>query len=200
MKKHKNYDIKKHKRKEVTKETVIIVGLVCFIAGYAVNAIIGSFNSPRIVSGTGITQPQVTNSPVQSQTELLKERLNTNPEDVSTWINLGNSYFDSDRYEQAIDAYLKALELEPNNSDVLSDLGVMYRRSGKPKKAISTFDEGLRVDSSHTMSLFNKGIVLFYDLDRKNEAIETWTLLASIDPNFRMPKGELITDFLDTVN
>ena len=75
----------------------------------------------------------------------------------------------------------------------------MNRRSGKPKNAISAFDEVRRIDPLHTMSLFNKGIVQFYDLDQKNEAIETWETLASIDPNFRMPTGELITDFLGTV-
>ncbi len=195
--------MKKQKNKEITKETIIIVGLVFFIAGYAVNGLIGSIGNltgRQISNGTDIIETQNTNSTgAQSQIDFLKEKLDANPGDTVSWINLGDSYFDSDRYEQAIDAYLKALELEPNNSDVLSDLGVMYRRSGKPKKAILTFDEGLRVDSSHTMSLFNKGIVLFYDLDRKNEAIEAWTLLASIDPNFRMPTGELITDFLDTI-
>ena len=49
------------------------------------------------------------------------------------------------------------------------------------------------------MSLFNKGIVQFYDLNLKNEAVETWKKLAVIDPNFKMPTGELITDFLSSV-
>jgi tetratricopeptide (TPR) repeat protein len=91
------------------------------------------------------------------------------------------------------------LELKPDNPDVLSDLGVMYRRSGNPKKAISAFDEVQRIDPSHTMSLFNKGIVQFYDLDLKNEALETWKKLASIDPGFKMPTGELITDFIGSI-
>ena len=47
--------------------------------------------------------------------------------------------------------------------------------------------------------LFNKGIVQFYDLDLKNEAVETWKTLASLDPNFKMPTGELIIDFLGTL-
>ena len=75
----------------------------------------------------------------------------------------------------------------------------MYRRSGKPKNAISSFDEVQRIDPGHTMSLFNKGIVQFYDLDLKNEAVETWKTLASLDPNFKMPTGELIIDFLGTL-
>ena len=194
--------MKKQKNKEITKETIIIVGLICFITGYAVNGLIGSiksFNRPEIASDRIIPQSTESNSLVHSQEEILKEKLKDNPEDTALWINLGNSYFDSDRYDDAIDAYLKALELKPDNPDVLSDLGVMYRRSGKPENAISAFDDVHRIDPFHTMSLFNKGIVQFYDLDQKNEAIETWKKLASIDPDFRMPTGELITDFLSTV-
>lgn len=197
--------MKKQKKKEITKETIIIVGLVFFIAGYAVNGIIGSIGSitgRQTSNNFATTETQNSNnSPGEkSQIDYIKERLEADPGDTASWINLGNSYFDTDRYDEAIDAYLKALELKPENADVLSDLGVMYRRSGKPQNAISAFDEVQRIDPSHTMSLFNKGIVQFYDLDQKNEAVETWKKLASLDPDFRMPTGELITDFLGTVN
>lgn len=192
--------MKKKKNKEITKETIIIVGLVFFFAGYAVNGIIGSFTGQQTSNAANIVETQNTSGEfVQSQVDNLKEKLDANPGDTASWINLGNNYFDSDRYDDAIAAYLKALELKPDNPDVLSDLGVMYRRSGKPKNAISVFDEANRIDPTHTWSLFNKGIVQFYDLDQKNGAIETWEKLASIDPDFKMPTGELITDFLGTI-
>ena len=196
--------MKKQKKREATKETVIIVGLLCFIAGYAVNGLVDSlnyFSSQPASSGTDIIQQQNTDSEKgQSQIEILTEQLADNPEDATSWINLGNIYFDSEKYDKAIEAYLKALELKPGNPDVLSDLGVMYRRSGKPENAITAFDEAFRIDPAHTMSLFNKGIVQFYDLNLKNEALETWTMLGTIDPNFKMPTGELITDFLKTID
>ncbi|MCF6334229.1 MAG: tetratricopeptide repeat protein [Spirochaetales bacterium] len=196
--------MKKKSKREATKETVIIVGLLCFIAGYAVNGLVGSVNSfsrQPVSAGTGIIQQQTTDdSEGQSQIDILTEQLDKNPKDTTSWINLGNIYFDSDNFDNAIAAYLKALELEPENPDVLSDLGVMYRRSGKSENAITAFDKAFNIDPGHTMSLFNKGIVQFYDLDLKNEALETWKRLGTIDPNFRMPTGELITDFLKTIN
>lgn len=194
--------MKKQKNKEITKETIIIVGLVFFIAGYAANGLIGSIGNltgRQISNGTDIIVTQNNNSTgAQSKIDFLKEKLDANPGDTVSWINLGNAYFDSDRYDDAIAAYLKVLELKPDNPDVLSDLGVMYGKSGKLENAISAFDDAHRIDPFHTMSLFNKGYVQFYDLDQKNEAIETWKKLASIDPNFKMPAGESITDFLGT--
>ncbi len=196
--------MKKQKKNEVTKETLIIVGLICFIAGYAVNGLIDGLSNLSRQSDTSnsniIEQQNTGNRDEHSQIEILIEQLKKNPEDTASWINLGNIYFDSDKYDEAIEAYLKALELDPENPDVLSDLGVMYRRSGKSSNAISAFEEAFRVDPTHTMSLFNKGIVQFYDLDLKNEAVETWKKLGTIDPNFRMPTGELITDFINTIN
>ncbi len=195
--------MKKQKKKEITKDRVIIVGLVCFIMGYAANGIIGSITDlPNKQSSAGIetVEKQSPENQVNiSQEDILREKVNTNPHDTLPWINLGNYYFDTNRYDEAIETYLQALELEPDNPDVLSDLGVMYRRAGKPENAISSFDKVQQIDPTHTMSLFNKGIVQFYDLNLKNEAVETWKKLASIDPDFKMPTGELISDFIGSI-
>ena len=166
--------------------------LICFIAGYAAKGIAGSikdFTSTRSESNIISTPVPVSNSPSQLQDK--------NSNDTEYWIKLGNSYFDSNQYDDAIAAYLKALELKPENPNVLSDLGVMYRRAGKPDKAISTFDRAYKADPGHPMSLFNKGIVLYYDPGQTEEAIKVWKMLITIDPEFRMPDSGLLTDFLD---
>ena len=133
------------KKKEISKEKVIIVGLICFITGYAVNGIVGSIgNLSSKQSSVGIESIAGQNNGNQvqlSQEEILKEKVKTNSNDTRSWISLGNIYFDTNRYDEAIESYLNALEIKPDNPDVLSDLGVMYRRAGKPENAISAFDK-----------------------------------------------------------
>jgi tetratricopeptide (TPR) repeat protein len=71
--------------------------------------------------------------------QTLEEEVAQNPQNVKAWINLGNAYFDKDQYQEAIHAYENSLTIEPNNANVLNDLGVMYRRSKKPLKALEVF-------------------------------------------------------------
>jgi cytochrome c-type biogenesis protein CcmH/NrfG len=48
----------------------------------------------------------------------LVARLETTPEDIKGWRMLGWSYFHTGRYEQAVTAYTKAAELDPNSAEL----------------------------------------------------------------------------------
>ena len=48
----------------------------------------------------------------------LAARLETSPEDIKGWRMLGWSYFHTGRYEQAASAYAKAVELDPNSTEL----------------------------------------------------------------------------------
>ena len=47
----------------------------------------------------------------------------------------------------------------------------------------------MAADPSHQMSRFNRGIVLFYDLDDRVEAFQSRDELVKLNPNFRTPTG-----------
>ena len=64
------------------------------------------------------------------------------PKNFDAWVQLGNDYFDTRQPQKAIDAYGRALELKPDNPNVLTDQGVMYRDIGQFDKAIANFTEG----------------------------------------------------------
>lgn len=82
-----------------------------------------------------------------------------------------------DKFEKAISAYTKSLELHPENPDVWTDLGVMYRRSDQPVEAIKAFDKAIGIDPKHEASHLNKGIVLMHDLYDREGAIQVWEAL-----------------------
>jgi cytochrome c-type biogenesis protein CcmH/NrfG len=95
----------------------------------------------------------------------LKRLLDKNPNDVGVLVQLGNTYFDSNMYQESIDAYERALALKPGNPNVLTDLGVMYRRNGQSDEAVKRFQEAMAVDPNHYQSRMNLGIVLYYDFN-----------------------------------
>jgi cytochrome c-type biogenesis protein CcmH/NrfG len=105
------------------------------------------------------------------------------PKNVKAWIALGNDYFDSHQPQKSIDAYANALTLEPNNPDVLTDQGVMYREIGASDKALANFLKANQIAPRHFQSLFNAGVVYAYDLKDSKKAVETWNKIIAADPS-----------------
>lgn len=128
--------------------------------------------------------------------EALKERVSENPDDRDLWTDLGNAYFDSDRYHEAIEAYQRSLDLDPGNADVWTDMGIMYRRVGEYSEALAAFDRAVAENPAHQMSRFNRGIVLFYDLEDRIGAFRSWDELAKMNPDFRTPDGRTIVQLI----
>jgi tetratricopeptide (TPR) repeat protein len=104
------------------------------------------------------------------------------PKNYEAWVQLGNDFFDTRQTQKAIDAYSHALELKPNNANVLTDQGVMYRDLGQFEKAVANFQKANQVDPKHVQSLFNLGVVYLNDLKQPKKAIEAWNKVIQTAP------------------
>ena len=120
------------------------------------------------------------------------------PKNVQAWIALGNDYFDSHQPQQAIEAYGKALELDPRNPNVLTDQGVMFRELKAFDKAIANFQKANAIDPKHLQSLFNLGIVYSQDLKDKAKAIKAWKRIIEVDPT--SPQAEACKKAIEELN
>lgn len=194
MKKVKEVEVK-----YITLNTALIIGLVCLIVGFIAGNIYSLYKSGSMGAGSGgIVGSGQTISMDQSGRMLALEReVEKNPDDMAAWLELANLYFDAGKFQDAIQAYNKYLGMNPNNPNVWTDLGVMYRRSGNPSEAISSFDKAIELDPRHEQARFNKGIVLFYDLGKRDLAMKTWQELIKINPNFLTTSGQTIKEFVD---
>ena len=126
----------------------------------------------------------------------LERELRQHPDDVARWIALGNAYFDTRQPLKAIEAYGRALQLQPNNPDVLTDLGIMYRESGQYEQALDCFDKAVALKPAHEQARFNKGVVLLFDLHRHAEAKAAWQELLGINPGAVAPDGTSLHDLI----
>jgi len=193
--------VKKVEVKYVTLNTALIIGLVGLIVGF----IGGNIYSLYKAGSMGPKQANIASSSQsvsmdQSGRMLALEReVENNPNSLAAWLELGNLYFDTGKFQDAIRAYSKYLNLNPNNPDVWTDLGVMYRRSGNPAGAISSFDKAIELNPQHEQVRFNKGIVQFYDLGNRDAAMQTWQELIKINPNFRTTSGQTIKAFVENL-
>jgi cytochrome c-type biogenesis protein CcmH/NrfG len=107
---------------------------------------------------------------IQSQIASLQSVVARDPKNVQAWVMLGNAYFDTGQPQKSVEAYGRALELKPNDPDVLTDQGVMYRALGQFDKAVANFEKANKTNPTHVQSLYNLGVVYSSDLHQNDKA------------------------------
>jgi cytochrome c-type biogenesis protein CcmH/NrfG len=162
---------------------------VGFLGGYFVGASRGDVPPPPQAAAAPPPPPGTPPAPSRPDPLELQQRIANekqlvaaDPGDEKTWIALGNDYFDSNQAQNAVDAYAAALKVHPDNPDVLTDQGVMYRQLGQFAKAVANFTRAGRIDPRHLQSQFNLGIVYAQDLKRPQEAKKAFNQVIAIDP------------------
>ncbi len=130
-------------------------------------------------------QYQFPTGPVQTQDDikLLEDFVKKEPGNVHGWIRLGNTLMDNRRFAEAVDAYQKALAIDPKNVDVRVDMGTCYRNIGKPDTAVTEYKKALEIDPRHINAHKNLGVVLADDLHDRAGAVKEFEKVLEIAPN-----------------
>ncbi|MFZ0449337.1 MAG: tetratricopeptide repeat protein [Desulfatiglandaceae bacterium] len=193
-------------RKEyVKKNTMLLISFICLAVGFFGGVVYTAYKSGSAVQVPGLIPQQAQQEGTQekSATEdqagemlALEKEVGNNPANAGAWLRLGNLYFDTNNYQNAIRAYKKFLALKPNNADVQTDLGVMYRRSGKPREALKAFQAAVKIDPEHEIARFNMGIVMLHDLNDRKGALRAWEDLIHLNPSAKAPDGQPLKEYI----
>ena len=79
-----------------------------------------------------------------------RDRLRGQPNDASTQAAMGDLLFELQRYDEAENSYRRAIELDPQNFNLLVDLGGVLHNQGKKDEAIRSYQEYLRLKPDAT--------------------------------------------------
>ena len=133
----------------------------------------------------------------EAKVQSLTTTLNKNPKDLDATVQLANTYFDAERYSDAIKWYEQALQLDPNNTDASTDLGVSYYYSNRTEDALKQFQRSLQLNPKHTKTLLNQGIVLAFGKQDLKGAEDAWRKVVEIAPD--SPEGQAAKRGLDGI-
>ena len=133
----------------------------------------------------------------ETQVNALKTVAEKEASNATPRVQLGNLYFDAERYDDAIKWYADALKLAPNDVNVSTDLGVSYYYSNQPDKALSQFDRSLKLDPKHAKTLLNVGIVKAFGKQDLDGAEAAWKQVLAIAPD--SPEGQAAKRALDSL-
>ncbi len=125
----------------------------------------------------------------------LKTTADRSPSDAETRVELGNLYFDAERYSEAARWYEEALKIDPRNANASTDLGIVYYYTNQPDRAIAQFEESLKMDPKHSKTLLNIGIVRAFGKQDLEGAAKAWQRVLEIAPD--TPEGKAAKQMLD---
>ena len=165
------------------KKETLLIAAVTLVAGFIIGLLVAQKTSePTVAMPTGAPSGPAQTINLQQKITELKNIVAKDPSNFQAWVTLGNEYFDSNQFMDAIEAYDKALEIRPNSPDVLTDQGVMFKNLGWFDRAIANFTKASEIDPSHATSIYNLGIIYRYDLQDFPKAMEVWTKFLEISP------------------
>ena len=187
------------------KSESIAFGIAGIAFGLIAGWIIGTQQAPS--RQPAAHRPRPRRAPAQANTRAavldetkitaLKSVAEREPANAKPRIDLGNLYFDAERYDDAITWYEAAVKLSPKDVNLSTDLGVSYYYTNQPDKALAQFDKSLAIDPKHPKTLLNVGIVRAFGKQDLAGATKAWEQVLAIDPN--SPEGQAAKRALDTL-
>jgi cytochrome c-type biogenesis protein CcmH len=124
----------------------------------------------------GQSRSQAGLPPVDEMIQRLTARLLQNPKDAQGWRTLGWSYFNIGRFNEASEAYAKAIELNPNVADVRSArIEAMVRSADGivTAEASNAIDDTLKIDPQNARARYFRGLAKEQGGD-KTSALTDW--------------------------
>jgi len=141
--------------------------------------------SGEIPSPMGPSAPTQTvggGAPMMEEINALKDRLVKSPKDVEAWTRLANLYQDAGMFEPAVSFYQHAIELAPQNANLLTDSAICYQELRQFDKALELLERAQKADPGHWQSLYNIVVVAGLQMGHFERADAALARLQQIHP------------------
>jgi cytochrome c-type biogenesis protein CcmH/NrfG len=180
-----------------------LLSAICLFLGLAVGYLVRGSATPSAEAtksqatasgsmGSGGASEAMTQQPTpeqmrhmaDTQAEPLLAQLKSDPNNIDLIYKLGNIYYDTQQFPEAVKYYEQALKINPKATDVRTDMATAYHFMGQSDRAIQEFDEVLKIDSKHANALFNEGMVKWQDKMDMKGAIAAWKHLLTTNPDY----------------
>lgn len=183
------------------KSDSVAFGVAGILFGLIAGWVIGSQQAALRQPAAAVQAAQATGSTAaildQAQVNAFISVAEREPSNAAPRGQLGNLYFDAERYDDAIKWYSDALRLSPNEVEISTDLGVSYYYTNQPDKALEQFERSLKIDPKHAKTLLNVGIVKAFGKQDLPGAQQAWEQVITLAP--QSPEAQAARRALDSL-
>lgn len=100
----------------------------------------------------------------------------------ATLIIQGKDYFQTQQFDQAVEAFRQAVDAEPSNTEAILGLAFALHASNQPEKALEVFKDGLKLSFDQPELHFGHGLALMETGD-PFRAINEFKRTLELNPN-----------------
>ena len=122
--------------------------------------------------------------------KILKIANSLDDKNPSCWNNLGYVLRENRKIDECREAFAKAIEINPNDSDSWMNLGGTYVATGNPDKAIELSNKALEIKSDNPNAEWNRALAILEKGDYQNGWIDYEAGTRSKDRFLRKYKGK----------
>lgn len=170
------------------------IACICLLMGIAIGYLVRGAGQAAVPVQAQATVPadaaaaQQQPSPEQmkqmadSKAAPLLSQLSSDPNNPALLSEIGNIYYDTQNYRDAIGYYSKSLAVK-EDPNVRTDMGTAYFYSGDSDTALAEFAKVLKSNPNFENALFNTGMVKFQGKMDVNGAVAAWEQILKNNPN-----------------
>lgn len=185
---------KRLKRNKTTVYAIVILAASGLLLS-SVLAYFGSGGIRPIPDNTGQNYAS-TIADLEYQISQYEASLEQSPDNFFLLSQLGNTYYQlgmvysnmareekaKESFAKAVEPYGKALEINPEDTNVRVDRAVVAFWSDNYELAQAEFNTAIEKDPTHAKAHFNYGIFLYLGLNNPEGAIASWTNVIALNP------------------
>ena len=171
------------------------IACICLLMGIAIGYLVRGAGQSAMPVQAQAAAPEATDaaqqqvSPAQmkqmadSKAAPLLSQLSADPNNAELLAQIGNIYYDTQNYTDAIGYYSKSLAIQESPS-VRTDMGTAYFNSGDSDTALAQYAKVLKANPKFENALFNTGMVKFQGKMDVAGAISAWEQVLKDNPNY----------------
>jgi Flp pilus assembly protein TadD len=103
--------------------------------------------------------------------------------EAAEWYEKGYALSDAGRFAEAIAAYGKSIELNPEYTEAYVNRGVTYKALGKYKEALNDYDKAIKLNPQSAEAYNNRGDA-YDEIDDYKQALNDYNKAIEINPQY----------------
>jgi Flp pilus assembly protein TadD len=124
--------------------------------------------------------------PTQTPTPIFRlDRRPTATPNMLSYYNKGQEYVDAENWVMAVGEYTKAIQLDPENSNIYSRRGGIYRALSQYQNAIDDHTKAIQLDPENLFWYLNRAYT-YDDLGQHQNAINDYTKAIQLGPDWAL--------------
>lgn len=135
----------------------------------------------------------------EKKAEPLLAKLQQNPKDIPTLVQVGDIYRSTHQFKDAADYYDKALEVDPKNVTLRTEMASCLYYSGDIDGSLRQLQQVLTTDPANANSLFNLGMIKWREKKDSQGALSAWEHLLKANPKLAPDKKSQVEKLIAQV-